>query len=212
MTKDGNIVNSLHWILSFCCTFFLQSFHPHWLHEHQVQGFYNTIIKRDEYEVSKQTSADVVKAHLRNSCCKCCPAAHGCSFWYHCGRHTWSPTLCFKRVKERGLESVRQIHKHSQKQVETKSSVRQWKHHRVWHVDNAAKSVGELLFSYLRLTLCNWDPAGSSSLVTSPPPAVRNLSTTAVMSPAQLSLSSREQASKKWSAPFFVWSLNTNYE
>lgn len=64
----------------------------------------------------------------------------------------------------------------------------------------------------LRLMLCNWDSAGSSPLVTSPPPAVRNFSATAVMSPAQLSLSSREQASKKWSVPFFVWSLNTNYE
>lgn len=64
----------------------------------------------------------------------------------------------------------------------------------------------------LRLMLCNWDPTDSSPMVTSPPPAVRNFSATAVMSPAQLSLSSREQASKKWSAPFFVWTLNTNYE
>lgn len=64
----------------------------------------------------------------------------------------------------------------------------------------------------LRLMSCSCDPAGCCCFVTSPPSDGCSLATAAVMSSAQSSLSSREQASKKWSTPFFVSSLNTNWK
>lgn len=60
-----------------------------------------------------------------------------------------------------------------------------------------------------RLMLCSCEASGSSWLATWLP---LSLSTTPVMSPAHLSLSSREQASRKWSTPFFVCSLSTSWK
>lgn len=122
--------------------------------------------------------------HLRNSCCMCCPAARGCSAWCRCGRHTWSPTLCCQRIEENG--EIKQT-------VLRRESSQENLHH-------------------LRLMLCNWDPGRSSCCVPLSPPDTPSLFTAEVMSCAQSSLSSREQASRKWSAPLFVWSLITSWE
>lgn len=110
--------------------------------------------------------------------------------------------LALKETKK--LEGVRKRSKYSPKQAETKASCLQG------GTVNAAQGCCRVCEAHHRLMLCSWDPAGSSCSVTFPASAVRSLSTTAVMSAAQSSLSSREHASKKWSTPFFVWSLNTS--
>lgn len=85
------------------------------IYKHQdMYRYRNRDVQRDIYilctvNVHKNTVIHIARhwwknkgvdeAHLRNSCCTCYPAPHGCSSWCHCGRHTWSPTLCFNGDK-----------------------------------------------------------------------------------------------------------------